>query len=432
MLRTRLGILMTASLLVALAAMVVLSELLFERQQLAELEALLERELTRVERLLSEGGVGENLLDEDAGSLRLQFVTTGGVVVVPGPSEPAIPLTTGTATATYLGKPALVASMPWRVEGGPVAGTVRLAYDIESALATRSNLRSSLLIAGLAIAAITMTVSLLLVGRELRPLARLAQRAAALDPADPNLELEPVRDDEVGRVAAALQRAVEAIRSRKLEEREALAAVAHELAAPLTVVAAQLEALAERDDEPRLRSARDAARELLHTSRDLLTLARGELNLPIDLEVVSLGSVASRVAGEYPGVTVESGTTGEDMVLGSEMRLAQVVRNLIRNAVQASGRPHGVNVRVGAEGNDVVLVVTDDGPGMDPKIAEVAFERNFTTKPDGRGHGLGLAVVKSIVEAHGGAIGLRSEAGNGLRVAVTLPTLESSLSNDGV
>ncbi|HZJ10111.1 MAG TPA: HAMP domain-containing sensor histidine kinase [Trueperaceae bacterium] len=422
------GILLTVSLVVALLAVAIMADALFERQQLAELQALLDRELDRVERLLAEGGVGEQLLDEAVGKLSLQFVTAAGAVVIPGPDEPPIPLQVEPTMTTYAERPVLVGSTPWRLAGGPVIGTVRLAYDVEDALQTRANLRSALLVAGLAIAAITLTVSLLLVGRELRPLARLAQRADELDPIEPVMDLEVARDDEVGRVASALHRAVEAIRLRKVEEREALAAVAHELAAPLTVVAGQLEALAQRDDDPRLHAAHEAARELLHTSRDLLTLARGELNLPVDLEVVSLAGIAQRVAAEYQGVAVQ--TVGAAQVLGSEIRLAQVVRNLIRNAVQAAGSGEGVVVRVDTLPANVTLDVLDDGPGMEPEVARRAFERNFTTRPDGRGHGLGLAVVKSIVEAHGGAVELRSEVGEGARVVVTLPSLDASLSND--
>ena len=68
--------------------------------------------------------------------------------------------------------------------------------------------------------------------------------------------------------------------------------------------------------------------------------------------------------------------------------------------------------------------------GLAPEVANRAFQRNFTTRPEGRGHGLGLAVVRTIVVAHGGTIELSSEAGSGARAVVTLPSLESSLSND--
>lgn len=433
--RLRLGFLITASLVVALAAVTILADVLFERQQIAELRALLDRELARVERLLLEGGVGENLLDEDPGNLKMQFVTTSGLVVIPTPGDPLIPLGEDKTVTTYLGGPVLTASTPWRLSNGPAIGTVRLAYDLSGPYQTRANLRSALLVAGLAIAAITLSVTLLLVGRELRPLVSLAQRADALDPRDPTLELKSGREDEVGRVEVALHRAVESIRERKAEERAALATVAHELAAPLTVVAGQLEAIVGRDDDPRLKAANDAAQELLHTSRDLLSLARGELEQRLDLQVVSLRSVAARVAAEYEGVAVESDDQGGDSrgeanVLGSEIRLAQVVRNLIRNAVQASGGTDGVRVQVSESPAKVTLSVLDNGPGMDPEVAKQAFERNFTTRPDGRGHGLGLAVVKSLVEAHGGALKLSSQVGEGAQFVVELPSLEAALGDD--
>lgn len=430
--RLRLGFLITASLLVALAAVTILADVLFERQQLAELRALLARELARVERLLLEGGVGEDLLDEGAGSLSMQFVTNAGQVVVPGPGDPLIPVSAEAMVTTYRDGPVLTAATDWRLSDGLSLGTVRLAYDLSGPYQTRANLRSSLLLAGLVIAALTLSLTLLLVGRELRPLVSLAQRADGLDPRDPVLSLESRRDDEVGRVEQALHRAVEGIRSRKSEERAALAAVAHELAAPLSVVAGRLEALAGRDDDPQLKAANLAAQELLHSSQDLLTLARGELTQRLDLQVVSLVDVAGRVAAEYEGVALLVDPTVEDeaRVLGSEIRLAQIVRNLIRNAIQASGGTAGVEVLVSADADTVTLAVSDVGPGITPEVAEQAFERNFTTRPDGRGHGLGLAVVKSLVEAHGGELKLSSEIGRGSTFAVKLPSLEAALSND--
>ncbi len=423
--RVRLGVIVAASLVVALAAATVLADVLFERQQLIDLETLLERELTRVQGLLAVGGIGEELLGSGSGDVTLQLVTVAGVVVVPGPTEPAIPLAVEPRVGSHGGVESLLASTPWLLGSDTVLGTVRLAYDLSGAAHARANLRSALLIAGLLIAALAVTVTLSLVGRELRPLTSLARRADALDPVDPHLERETTREDEVGRVEAALHGAVAAIRQRKAEEREALAAVAHELAAPLTVVAGRLEALAHADDDPRLHAAHDAAKELLHTSRDLLALARGELGLTLDMEVVDLAAVAARVVGEYPGVTV--GAQGVAEVLGSEIRLAQAVRNLIRNAVQASGGNDGVEVSVVGREDVVTLTVTDDGPGLDPEAARRAFEANYTTRPDGRGHGLGLVVVRTIVEAHGATVELASAPGGGAEATITMPSLETSL-----
>src|SRR5690606_29120160 len=119
-------------------------------------------------------------------------------------------------------------------------------------------------------------------------------------------------------------------------------------------------------------------RELLHTSQDLLTLARGELKMPLELSVVSLAQVAERVCAEYPGVGCAA--EGAGLVLGSPERLAQIVRNLVRNAVQAASGPARVNVVVGEDRAQVTLEVSDDGPGVDAETREHLFDRHFTKR----------------------------------------------------
>src|SRR5699024_9165169 len=121
-----------------------------------------------------------------------------------------------------------------------------------------------------------------------------------------------------------------------------------------------LAALADDRDDPRYRAASDAADELLYTSQDLLTLARGELELPLEMQTLDLSEVARRVARQYPGVRVE-GERGVE-VLGSVERLTQVVRNLVRNAVQASS-PESVVITVEQEGPAATLSVRDRGRG---------------------------------------------------------------------
>jgi len=429
MLRVRLGVMVAATLLVALSAAAFLAELLFERQQDRALAELLGRELRRVERLMTETALGESFLDEEAESLTLQFVTADGRVAAPAGSPEALPFAVQPTMTSYLGAAVMVASAPWRLGGGVQIGTIRLAYDVEGPLATRRRLRSSLLIAAVVIAALSGAAGVLLVGRELRPLARLAQRAEALDPAKPDLDLQAGRDDEVGRVTQALAKAVGAIRRRQEQERDFVASVAHELGAPLTVVAGQLEALAERDADPRLLAARDAARELLHTSQDLLTLARSELSPRLELRVVSLAEVAERVAREYPGV--RSAARGPGAMLGSPERLAQIVRNLVRNALEAGSAAGDVEVRVLERGGRVVLEVEDAGPGLDEEAKRRAFERYFTRRPGAGGHGLGLAVVKELAEAHGGELAVESEPGAGATFTLSFLSLEAQLSEGG-
>lgn len=425
MLRIRLGILVMATLLVALVASALLTVMLFERHQLSELSALLGRELDRVQALMSSPEIGASLLDDGVQFLTLQLVGRDEVVIIPEGSPEPLPVTNEPSWVTWNSRPHLVASEPWMVGSGLVIGTVRLGYDASNAMAVRSTLRTSLFWTAGVIALLTGALALIVLSRQLRPLTRLADEAAALEPADPVLNLPPMRDDEVGRVGTALKDAVKAIRQHRQAERNALAGVAHELAAPLTVVAGQLEALAVNDESPQLHAARDAARELLHTSQDLLTLARGEMRMPLALSVVALAQLAERVCAEYPGVRFASGGLGQ--VLGSPERLAQIVRNLVRNAVQAATSAAGVSVVVEEGPEHVTLEVTDDGPGVDDETRTHLFEPHFTRRDSQGGSGLGLSVVHELVEAHGGQVEVLAAVGGGARFRVTLASLEADL-----
>ncbi|MDF1522701.1 MAG: HAMP domain-containing sensor histidine kinase, partial [Trueperaceae bacterium] len=210
----------------------------------------------------------------------------------------------------------------------------------------------------------------------------------------------------------------DAIRARQQAERDGLAEVAHELAAPLTVVAGQLRQLAsERAGDPRVRAARDAADELLHTSQDLLTLARGELERAPEVSRVDLADVARSVVDAYPGVAWLDGD-GDARVFAQADRLRQVVRNLVRNAVQAAGAER-VRVRVAGGRDEVRLSVADDGPGIPPDVLAHVFERFVSGRPGGVG--VGLAVAKRIVDAFDGRIEVRSVAGQGTAFEVVLP-----------
>lgn len=433
MLRLRLGLLVAATLLVALTGAAVLTLRLFASHQASDIQGLLARELQRVTDLMANPSVGESLLEHGDEALLLQFVTFGEEVVAPAGAPRPLPVTPESGWVDYQGGKVMTVSAPWTISSGLTIGTVRLAYRGEAALATQAALRHDLARAGVTIALGSALAALLLLGRELRPLARLAEAATRLDPADPRFEPPPLRRDEVGRVGRALGEAVAAIRDRKREERDALAVVAHELAAPLTVVAGQLDALAaDPQAEPRLLAARDAARELLATSQDLMVLAKGDLGTRLELTVTSLTEVAERVCREFPGVAFSPEDPG--MVLAAPERLAQIARNLIRNAVQASGSTQGVRVRVGLATRtagdtpaEVVLEVSDDGPGLAPERIQRVFDRHVTGRASEGGSGLGLSVVRYLAEAHSGRVEVASEPGEGAVFRVLLRPLAAEL-----
>lgn len=222
--------------------------------------------------------------------------------------------------------------------------------------------------------------------------------------------------------------------ARKLAELGTLAAgVVHELANPLTAVAAYSESLVQKlsraggdpADLAKLRRIHEASRRLQRLARDLMAYARppAEARAPLDLaalldEAAGLCEPVLRAAG----ARVERALRPVPAVRGQRGSLVQVFVNLVTNAAQAL-RPGGGVVRLesAVERGRVAARVRDDGRGMPPEVQRRVFEPFFTTREDGGGTGLGLAIVQGIVERHGGAIEVESRPGRGTAFTVLLP-----------
>ncbi len=223
--------------------------------------------------------------------------------------------------------------------------------------------------------------------------------------------------------------------AQRLAELGKLAAgVVHELANPLTAVAAYSENLVQKlsisggdpGDVEKLRRIREAAQRLQRLARDLMTYARppAEKREPVDLaEVIERAASMCEPALRNAGARLERRLDGVPVVLGQRDSLHQVFVNLITNAAQAlEGGGGTVRLSVSSDGEHVSARVRDDGPGMAPDVKRRIFEPFFTTKRDGSGTGLGLSIVQGIVSRHGGAISVESELGEGTTFTVLLPT----------
>ena len=422
MLRFRLSLLLIFSLLMSLIAFGILADSLYYRLQLRQSEQLLLRDLSRVQAMVENSTLGTRFVENDAANFKLQFVSAAGQVIIPL-GEEALPLFETVQQSRIGGQNYLVSSLPWRLPSGNIRGSIRLALNISDIATTRRLLFSSLLISAAVIVALALLLSLTILRRALHPLQALASEAEAIDPARPKLTAYAGPNDEVATLAKALDRTLTAIRERQQAERDALAEIAHELAAPLSVVAGQLTTLAqEKEHDNRFQAAKAAANELLYTSQDLLTLARGELEFGLELVALDLWAIAKKVAQEYPGVELEGESAD---VLASEERMTQVVRNLVRNAVQASGQAGLVKLRLEQGNQTVSLHVIDQGPGIDEEMQKRIFERYYSKKRGGTG--VGLVVAKKLLEQHEGSLTLISEPGNGSCFTISLPSLESYL-----
>ena len=240
----------------------------------------------------------------------------------------------------------------------------------------------------------------------------------------------PERADEIGQLARAVSDMAAALRTR-IDATEAFAAeVAHELKNPLASLRSALETFG------RVKEAKQQRALLAVMTDDVVRLDRliGDISEASRLEAeisrarfapVDLGALAREVAGAAArGRGVMARAEGAGMVLGDAGRLRQVAQNLLDNAVSFS--PAGGSVRVAVEriGARVALSVEDQGPGVPSELAGRIFERFYTQRPEGeafgRHSGLGLAIARAIVEAHGGTIAVENRAEGGARFTVWL------------
>ncbi|MDQ3266598.1 MAG: protoglobin domain-containing protein [Myxococcota bacterium] len=201
--------------------------------------------------------------------------------------------------------------------------------------------------------------------------------------------------------------------------------IGHELRNPLSVIETSLFILKGRlGDDERARKHTDRIGEQVKISNDIITQLLDMIrDRPLNRARVALPEVISDAARSVqlpPGVTLElSGVEALPTVSGDAGQLRQVVLNLMENAVHACGETGQVKLTGSTVGGSVELAVEDSGPGVDPAIKKRLFEPLVTTKT--KGIGLGLALVKRIVERHQGSITYQQAALGGARFVVRLP-----------
>lgn len=247
---------------------------------------------------------------------------------------------------------------------------------------------------------------------------------------------ERQRRELLRREQAAREEAQQANRQKD----EFLATLSHELRTPLNAILGWTTLLARDDVDPQLfrrgletieRNVRLQAK-LIDDLLDVSRIVTGKL--AIEREPVSLSPILStvvescRIGAESAGVTVHHSITGDEQpILGDATRLHQVVTNLLSNAIKFTPGGGRVDLDLAFQGPAAVLAVRDTGAGIDPSFLPYVFERfRQGDAPPGQrsGLGLGLAIVRHLVEAHGGDVTVESRGrGHGATFRVTLPTM---------
>ena len=324
--------------------------------------------------------------------------------------------------------------------GDGVVGAVVVSQSTRRILAALDAVRLDvfrLLLTGVAAAVL---LSLVVATTIVRPLASLRRRAEAIVDRRGRLRgsFAPTRrHDEIGDLERAL-----AVLTRRLEDHLAsadsfAADLAHECKNPLASIRSATEMAREVDDPTqRARFFRIIEVEVARMER-LLSEAREMSRIDAAIEeeertAVDLGTLVAAVVEGFRlrladgGPRVVLAVADHDLVVdASQDRLAQALTNLLDNAISFSPPSGRIGISLDRRDHVARVAITDQGPGVPPEHRERIFSRFFSFRPPGSGDshiGLGLAVVKTIVEGYGGAVSVADGPDGGARFVVTLPT----------
>ena len=277
----------------------------------------------------------------------------------------------------------------------------------------------------LAVAAGLSVIFAVSVTRSLRDdLHALRRTTARVASGDLTARTGVVRSDELGATAVALDamigRLADADDARRRDDdtrRALLAAIGHDLRTPLAALQAAIEALQDglaADPDRYLRSMSRDVDHLRGLVDDLFFLARIEAgDLKVDHQPLDLTELADETievmepVARAQQVELRLESAGRVPVVGGSEALSRVMRNLVDNAIRHAPSASEVVVRV-TNGESATVEVLDDGPGFDPDLVPAAFE-SFVRADESRsrgtgGAGLGLAIVRGVIEAHGGSV----------------------------
>jgi two-component system sensor histidine kinase BaeS len=267
-------------------------------------------------------------------------------------------------------------------------------------------------------------------------LRRVDDAAGLVAAGDLTARVEDEGDDEVSHLADSFNEMAQQLEAAAKREQDFLLNVGHDLRTPLTSIAGYAETLADgKVGEHELPGVAAALqRQSIRLSRlveDLMLLARLEAReFSLRPEPVDLGGLVRGVAEEYraragdASVRLEIDTDSAGAVEVDPVRVSQIVSNLVENALRYA--PEGGDVRVFTRvgGGQIVISVSDTGPGIDPGDIPRVFERLYVAqryravRPEGSG--LGLSIVHELVTAMGGVVEVASQPGEGTTVTVRL------------
>ncbi len=297
-------------------------------------------------------------------------------------------------------------------------------------------LRGNILVAALAAGGLAVALGLTVSRALTTPLAELTRGARAFAARDWAHRVRPNGPREIAELAGAFNNMAESLQREETLRRNMVADIAHELRTPVAVIQGNLRAMLdgvyplERSEIATIHDETLLLNRLIDDLRELALMEAGQLTLniqPVDV-AASARAAAERFSAlaEARGVILDASSASSALyALADPDRLAQILRNLLSNAIRYTPAGGWVTLAV-AQKNDVIEVsVRDTGPGMTPEEAARVFDRFYrgdrSRARESGGSGLGLAIARSLTEAMGGQIGVDSAPGQGNQFWFTAP-----------
>lgn len=300
-------------------------------------------------------------------------------------------------------------------------------------------LNEILLVVGISSLVGAIIMGLIFANSITRPIIRTVEITKQISDGDYNIRFKDgVKTKELFGLTQAVNQMAESLEEQENERKRLTSDVAHELRTPIANVSSYLEAIIEGVWEPTLERLQNCYDELERISRlvsDLerlrqvenenLKLQKTEVDL-LELAQATVKNFETKSEKKKVHCTVEGIHT---VVFADRGRIQQVITNLVSNAIKYSNENGIVRVVIKDMVNEGIIIVEDDGIGIAKKDLNLIFERFYRTdKSRNRktgGAGIGLTIVKAIIQAHGGKIGVESEEGYGSRFIIILPKNKS-------
>lgn len=316
------------------------------------------------------------------------------------------------------------------------------AYQIEPEILHRIFLKTThqfLLISGVLGLGVVALLSYFMTKRVLRSLTQMTEIALQLSKGDYSRRVTVLTRDEVGKLGTAFNRMLESLARIEAMRKELVANVAHELRTPLNNLKGELEAVQDGLiplSNDTVRSIQEEVSRLVHLVEALHRLSQVDRNVSVlkkesfDFSEVIFGVL--RPARER--MTQKKIQFNADLkpmpVLADHAQVTQVIQNLLENILQYTPQGGEAGVGYGEEAGQLAVTFSNSGEGVSKEDLPHIFERFFRAEKsrarESGGSGIGLAIVRQIIEAHGGKVGAQSRAGH-TEIFFTLPFPSESL-----